>query len=109
MQPPKDFDNPDTRKEENEKFNMRYKKKYYEINMEIEDEVLDLSDEIGMLKPGQLIFNQQNNTYYYVYQTGSNTGIQSSLYPNLPSKLFEDTPRNRVKEIYGVDPYSEKL
>ena len=32
-------------------------------------------------------------------------GLERSKYPRLPFKLFEDTPRSKIKEIYGIIPY----
>jgi hypothetical protein len=93
---------------------MEYRKEFHRINKhfgEYLDEE-DLVDILAGLYPGQLVFNTLDGisgTYYYIYQLGNDIRLDISEYPNLPSKLFEDTPRYKIKEIYGINPYSEKI
>lgn len=66
--------------------------------------------------PGQFLIlfgispgNRRPLYYLYFYQNGEDVDWVITRYPNLPPQLLEDTPRNKIKEIYGVNPRSEKL
>lgn len=105
------------RKEANKVFPLEYDKTLYRTisgyphNLSFQN----IRSIVGTLKPGQLIImslypdNLEGSSLLYIYQLGDDIRSETTDYPDFPIKLFQDTPRGKIKEIYNIDPYSEKL
>ena len=112
------------RKEANKAFPMEYDKTLYKIYVrddpedpEYGPEQNDIDEETERLgianKPGQLIliYNLEGipKKYRYMYQIGDEIFGWITEYPEISDEIYQDTPRNKIKEIYGINPRSEKL
>jgi hypothetical protein len=105
------------RKEANKVFPMEYDKTLYRVDIGYPYDIgyAFIRQLVGIMKPGQLIVYSQSNrnlegsTFAYLYQIGDKIAIETTDYPEFPDKLLQDTPRNQIKEIYGINIYGEKI